>query len=219
MMHASLVHTDHTAQLPSTAHAMRGWGRDLRVRGAPGGPVLRCSAGHLCAGHEAGAPLQVPWTRPPAAPDLPAPDASGGAEQDRAAAVSPATEAATEPLPPQPSKPGAAARNGADAGAADAAAAKVSTAEEVAQEVGFRARSLFMQLSDCGALPRVPLQRTATPIVPVPAPGTRGGRWPKMPPPSKPAAPEKAPVMGHGVRRRRLFRLCRCATIRPAAHA
>lgn len=156
--------------------------------------------------------MQVPWTHPPGHPErkpslqaTPSdpPGEGGGAQQaaDAIGAGNTAADAAELPLPSQPNdtsvKP-AAAEGAAGAGADGEAAAKVSTAEEVAQEVGFRARSLFMQLSDCGGLPRVPLQRTATPIVPVPAPGTRGGRWPKMV--KTKSTPDKPPVVGHGVR-------------------
>eukprot|EP00892_Ulva_mutabilis_P004558 jgi/Ulvmu1/2474/UM136_0026.1 len=154
----------------------------------PGGAsavIEKCASGML---QVADLMQLVPWTRPPGMPPPPAQRTSS----DGAPADPPATSAA-----PSAASHDAAAQNGADA-AAVGDGAKVSTAAEVAEEVGVRARSLFMQLSDCGALPRVPLQRTATPIVPVPAPGMRGGRWPKAPSRSKPAA-DKPPVVGHGV--------------------
>lgn len=156
--------------------------------------------------------VQVPWTHPPGHPErkpslqatLSDPPGKSGAAQpaaDATCADNTATDAAELPLPSQLADGGgaqAAAEEAAGAGGEGEAAAKVSTAEEVAQEVGFRARSLFMQLSDCGSLPRVPLQRTATPIVPVPAPGTRGGRWPKIA--KTKSTHDKPPVVGHGVR-------------------
>lgn len=160
--------------------------------------------------------MQVPWTRPPGHPDRSQPtegdgsdraDEAGATRTEQLETTAALANGSPDGAPEQPPRPQgvadgstlAAAAAAVDGAAAVKASTKMSTAEEVAQEVEFRARSLFMQLSDCGALPRVPLQRTATPIVPVPAPGTRGGRWPKLVRhPS--SASDKPPVVGHAVR-------------------